>query len=118
MDESKELYSIEVKELDDLIRLVAFSHTPILHHLELKKNHMYFVRIALGGGYTLIYYVITDGPISGKYVVYNILRGSIEFSNTMSTDTGLRHIPVLEISTQNIFPEETLRKLNNNKNKS
>ncbi len=118
MNESKELYSIEVKELDDLIRLIAFSHTPILHHLELKKNHMYFVRVALGGGSTLIYYVVIDHAISGKYVVYNILRGSIEFSDTMSTDTGLRHIPVLEISAQNIFPGEMLRRLTNNTNKS
>ncbi len=110
MEESKDLYSIEVKELDDLIRLVAFSHTPILHHLILEKNHMYFARVGLGGGSTLIYYVVSDRVASGKYVVYNILKGSIEFSNTMSTDTGLRYIPVLEVSAQNIFPEEMLRR--------
>jgi hypothetical protein len=111
LEESREIYSIELNELDDLIRLVAFSHTPILHHLELKKGHMYFARVALRGDSLLVYYVVMDQVISGKYVVYNFLKGSIEFSDTVSTDTGLRYVSVLEVSSQNIFSEEMLSKL-------
>jgi len=115
---SEGVYSIEVKELDDLVRLAAFSHTPILHHLKLEKDHIYFVQVSLGGGSTLIYYAVTDSIVSGKFVVYNILRGSIEFSDTLSMDTGLRHIPVLEILDQNVFPAEMLRRLASDKKES
>ncbi len=118
MGESRETYYIELDELDDLIRLVAFSPTPILHHLKLKKGHMYFARVAFRGESLLVYYLVTDRVVSGKYVVYNFLRGSIEFSDTVSTDTGLRHVSVLEVSSQNIFSKEMLGKLSGAKKKS
>jgi len=40
----------------------------------------------------------------------------MEFSDTVSTDTGLRHIPVLEVSSQNIFPKEMLSALTRDEN--
>lgn len=118
MVESGEIYSIELAELDDLIRLVTFSPTPILHHLKLDKGHMYFARVVLRGESLLAYYVVTDRVVSGKYVVYNFLKGSIEFSDTISTDTGLRHVSVLDVSSQNIFPKEMLGRLSGAKKKS
>ena len=118
MGESGEIYYIELGELDDLIRLVTFSPTPILHHLKLSKGQMYFTRVTFRGESLLVYYVVTDRVVSGKYVVYNFLKGSIEFSNTVSTDTGLRHVSVLEVSSQNLFSEEMLDRLSSAKKNS
>lgn len=118
MGESGEIYYIELDELDDLIRLVTYSPTPILHHLKLNGGHMYFARVAFRGESRLVYYVVTEKVVSGKYVVYNFLKGSIEFSDTVSTDTGLRHVSVLEVSSQNIFSKEMLGRLSGAKKKS
>ena len=96
---------VEFKSLDDLIKLLASSPTPIVHHLEVKGKHVYFVSIAFFGT-TFTYFFTTMEELSGKYIVYHIYKQSTSFSKTFSSDPNERSIPILEVKRQNIFPVE------------
>jgi len=109
--EREKIYAIELKELRDLVCLVAFSPTPVLHHLPVGDKHLYFARATLRGESAITYYILTDQAVSGRYAIYNLLKGSIEFGDNVSTDSGLRHIPVLEVSSQNIIPQSLIDEL-------
>ncbi len=103
----KEKY-VKLKSLDDLVKIVAPSHAAFLQHVEHNERHIYFINVMFHDGGSLIYYVKMDEKINAKYVVFNMISGNIGFSDTISTDTNLRFIPIIEVEKQNILTEEIL----------
>lgn len=103
----KEKY-VKLKSLDDLVKIVASSPAAFFQHTEFKDEHIYFVSVMFSGGGSLVYYVKRDGKIDAKYVVFNMISGKVGFSETVSTDTNLKYIPIVEVEKQNILSKEIL----------
>lgn len=103
----KEKY-VKLKSLDDLVKIVASSPAAFFQHIEFEDQHIYFVSVMFHDGSSLVYYVKRGNKIDAKYVVFNMISGKVGFSETVSTDTNLKYIPIVEIEKQNILSREIL----------
>jgi len=103
----KEKY-VKLKNFDDLVKIVASSPAAFFQHIEFEDKHVYFVSVMFFDGGSLVYYVKRDDKIDAKYVVFNTISGKVGFSETVSTDTNLNYIPIVEIEKQNIISRDIL----------
>jgi len=102
---SQEVSYAKLKAFEDLVRFVAMSPTPFLFHIEIGGKQVYFVQvIGLGGG-RMVYYTELDRRIKEKYVVFNLFRGEVSFSDQFSTGGQSTHIPIFELEKTNVFEE-------------
>lgn len=102
---SEQVRYVQLKDLDDMVRFVAFSPTPFLQHIEIKGKHIYFIQAIFRRG-VILYYIERREKIPEKYIVFHRLSGKITFSDVVSTDANLSHIPILEVHRQNVFTED------------
>jgi hypothetical protein len=94
---------VQFKNMEDLVRFVAFSPTPFIQHIEIKEKHIYFIHaLSLGG--SVIYFVELNEKINKRYVVFNRFRDEISFSDQLGSDGQSAYIPILELEKTNIFP--------------
>jgi hypothetical protein len=98
------------KSLEDLVRFIAFSPTPFLHHLDMEGRQIYFIQILGLGGAPVIHYVEKKDEVKGKYIVYNRFRDTISFSDKLGSGGQETYIPILEIEYTNVFSEFPLKK--------
>ncbi|MFX1518323.1 MAG: hypothetical protein ACFFCD_00145 [Promethearchaeota archaeon] len=103
-----ELKYVEFSDLDNMIRAMVSSRAPLLLHVAFGSRHIYF-QTQPGFKETIFYYVELPDAIKEKYVVYDLMKGHIIFSDQLLIDPNRRSIPIVEISRQNIFPKEVLK---------
>ena len=103
----KEKY-VKLKSFDDLVKIVASSPAAFFQHIEFEDKHIYFISVMFLDGGSLVYYVKRNDKIDAKYVVFNMISGKVGFSETVSTDTNLKYIPIVEIEKQNILSKDIL----------
>jgi len=108
---TKRLAYVKFKRLEDLVRLVALSLTPIIQHTTIKNKHVYFIQSVPLLGRPLIYFFESDDEIEKRYIIYNKFKDEISFSDKLSTDGQSVSIPILEVEKTNllkkIYEEET-----------
>ena len=102
---SEKLTYTEFKFLEDLIRFVAFSSAPFLHHITRKGKHIYFVQILSFGGSSMVYYNEQDEAIKGKYAIFNRFRDEITFSDKYRSEQAgqATHVPIFTLKRTNIL---------------
>ncbi len=108
---------IRLKTLDDLVNVVVSSQVPVIHHLEYDGEHVYFIPFLPFSDTSVIYYVLLDKPLPGRFVVYNKFDGTISFSDSIEGDTKLTFIPIIEVADQNVFSPKGLVPKSNKKKK-
>ena len=99
---------IRLKRVEDLVNIVITAQMPLIHHLEYDGHHVYFIPFLPFADTGVIYYVLSDRPLPGRFVVYNKFNGSISFSNFLRGDTKLTFIPIVEVVDQNVFSPKDL----------
>jgi len=102
---TKKLVYIKFRRLEDLVKLVALSLTPIIQHVAINNKHVYFVQSVSLLGRPLIYFFDSDEEIGKKYIIYNKFKDEISFSDKLSTDGQSVSIPVLEVEKTNLLKE-------------
>lgn len=96
------------KSLDDLVRLVAFSPSPFVHHIEMKGKHVYFVQLLAFTRTPMIYFVERDEKVEGRYLVFNRFRDEVTVSNRFGSDGQTTYVPILDLEKTNVFTEYPL----------
>jgi len=94
---------IRLKRIEDLVNIVITAQMPLIHHLEYDGHHVYFIPFLPFADTGVIYYVLYDRPLPGRFVVYNKFDGSVFFSNFLRGDTRLTFVPIVEVADQNVF---------------
>lgn len=99
---------VKLKDINNLIMIVAGSPTAFIQHFVFKEKHVYFVNVIFHTGGSLVYYVILDKKLNNKYITFNKVNGKIDFQDDFKLDVNLAFIPIIEIEEQNILPSELL----------
>lgn len=102
---------VQLDSLRDLVMLVASSPTRnAIQHLRSGVDHLYFI---IGGTLTeiFLYFVKEDEAIDGSFVIYNTYSGEISFSERLRTEPNLTSIPIVEIKSQDLLPDELLSRV-------
>ncbi len=99
-------YLIKLRSFEDLVRLACTTQPPVLYYLRTRtKRHIYFC-YSISGGTIVLHYTELDKPIGKKYVAYSSLEGRLTFTDELSVDARLHYIPILEVESQSLVPEE------------
>ena len=104
---------VQLKKIRDLVMLVASSHSNnVIQHMASNGEHIYFV---LGGTLSqlFIYLVKLQEPLDGDFITYNSYSGEIGFSERILTEPNLNTFPIIDITNQDLLPEELLGKVAN-----
>ncbi len=101
---------VKLKSVEDLIHAVVTAQAPLIHHIVYDDQHVYFVAFMPLTDASVIYYVMLDKPLPGKFAVYDKFNGSITFSDTLRGDTKRTFIPIIEVVEQNVFSMKGLVK--------
>jgi hypothetical protein len=96
---------VEFKALDDLVRFVAGSPKPFLHHIVINGKNIYFVQVVGFGGGRAVYYVEREEKFDGRYIIFNRFRDEVSFSDKLVSDGQSVCVNVLELKRTNIFSE-------------
>ncbi len=99
---------VKLKDINNLIMIVAGSLTGFIQHFVFKEKHVYFVNVIFHTGGSLVYYSVLDKKINKKYITFNKVNGKIDFQDDFKLDANLAFIPIIEIEEQNILPSELL----------
>ncbi|RLI04553.1 hypothetical protein DRO26_04365 [Candidatus Bathyarchaeota archaeon] len=100
---TQDLIYIQLKKMEDLIRLVVLSPTPFIQHTIIEGKHVYFVQGTLSLGRPVIYFFQGAEEIQKKYVVYNRFKDEVGYSDQPSSDGQTVSIPIIEIEKTNLF---------------
>jgi len=96
--------AIKLKSLEDLVNIVVSAQIPLVHHLIVNDKHVYFLPFLSLGNVGIIYYLVTQQPLEGKFIVYNKFNGKISIEKEYKGgDTRLTHVPIIEVIDQNAF---------------
>jgi len=99
-------YLIKLKSLEDLVKLACTLPTPVLYYLRTRsKKNVYFC-YSISGGTIVLHYTELDKPIGKKYVAYSSFDGKLSFTDVPSVDARLHYIPIIEVESQSLVPEE------------
>ena len=98
-----ELKRIKLKSFEDLVNIVIAAQIPLIHHMVVDERHIYFLPFVGLGDIGIIYYLETNEPLKGKYIVYNKFDGKISFSDKINSDARLTFVPIIEVADQNAF---------------
>jgi len=99
-------YLIRLKSLEDLVKIACTSSTAVIYYLRTRsKKNVYFC-YTISGGTIILHYIELDRPIEKKYVAYSSFDGRLFFADKPSADARLHYIPVIEIESQSLVPEE------------
>lgn len=99
----EQLTHVQLREFEDLIRLVSLSPAPFIEHLIVDGKNVYFIHTGGLFGPPMIYYVERGAKIDKKYVVFNRYKDEVSFSDSLGTDPQAVYIPVLEIERTSLF---------------
>jgi len=100
---------IQLKTLDDLIKIVAGSPTAFIQHFPHDKKQIYFVNVIFHTGGSLVYFVVQDEKIDKKFITFNKVNGTIDFRDDIRLDANLAFIPIIEIQKQNVLPPDLIK---------
>ena len=101
---SRDIRSIELGKLEDIIKMMAASMSPPpLHHMKAEDTHIYFIPASLGFGRAVIYFVKREEEVREKYVVYDTIHDKVSFSDEISTKPSSKHFFIVEVKAQNIL---------------
>ena len=99
----EDLCYIQLKKLEDLVRLVSSSQTLFLQHIALNGKHIYFIQSMLSLSKPMVYLYQDMKPIEKKYIIYNRFKDEVAFSDIASTDGQSVNIAILEIENTNLL---------------
>jgi hypothetical protein len=104
---NKEIKYIQLEKLEDIIKMISASmRSPPLHHKETRDGHVYFLPASLALGKAVIYFVKVNKKVEKKYIVLDTIHDTISFSDELSTRPSLKHFSVVEVTSQNILPQD------------
>lgn len=105
----KNLGIVEIESLKQLTDLATRSMQSVIHHIQFKDQHIYYLQFGglLGIG-TTIYLYRQNEPIQENYIVYNKTEDKIFFSDQLDHHGSLIFLPIIHIKKQNIFSTEDL----------
>ncbi len=99
-----EIKYIQLIDVDNLLTLMINSmRAPPLHHMSIKKKHVYFLPASIGLGESVVYFAVSDQKIDKKYVIYDTINDRIEYSDKISSKPTSKSFPVIEVEDQNIL---------------
>lgn len=95
---------VQLVNTDDLLTLMINSmRPPPLHHVAIKKKHVYFLPASMGLGQSVVYFAISDQKIEKRYIIYDTINDRIEYSDKISNKPTSKSFPVIEVKDQNIL---------------
>ncbi|MFH1328326.1 MAG: hypothetical protein ABIH76_05745 [Candidatus Bathyarchaeota archaeon] len=94
---------VQLKNAEDLIRLVSSLSTPFLQQITLEGKCVYFIQALTLGGPPLIYYTECNEKAPKKYATYNRYRDEVSYSDQLGTDPQTTYIPIIEVKRTNLF---------------
>jgi len=97
---------IKLKSLEDLTLVAISLQTPLIHYINFRSKHVYFIPFIMTGDSGILYFYESGRPIKSKYILYNKFDGSISLSERLIGDTRLTFIPIVEVTEQNIIPSK------------
>ena len=100
-----EVKYIQLKSLEDLVKIAVASSLPFIQHYFDGSAHLYFINVLFAGGGTLIYFAKAKEGVDKRYIIFDPIRGRILFSDSISTDANARTIPLVDVERQNVLPE-------------
>ncbi|MEM2082834.1 MAG: hypothetical protein QXK34_03755 [Candidatus Bathyarchaeia archaeon] len=100
-----EIKYVQLKSLEDLVKIVVASPMSFIQHYFDGSAHFYFINVLFAGGGTLIYFFKAKEGVDKKYIIFDPIRGRILFSDSISTDANARTIPLIDVERQNVIPE-------------
>lgn len=93
-----EIKYIQLANMDNLLTLLINSmRPPPLHHIAVKKKHVYFIPASIGLGQSVVYFAISDQKMDKKYIIYDTINDRIEYSDKISNKPTSRSFPIIEI---------------------
>lgn len=105
-----EVKAIRLKSLRDLVHVLTVSQVPLVHHVSLDGVHVYFVPMAISGDFSVIYFYASETPLDGGFLAFNNFTGEVIVAKEWLSDTKYTVIPIVEVDSQNVFPEKLLLK--------
>jgi len=106
---NEKVHFIQLEKLEDIIRMMSTSvRAPPLHHKEVRNGHIYFLPASLALGKSVIYFVKVKEKVEKKYIVLDMVNDKISFSDELSTTPSLQHFSIVEVTSENILPMDTL----------
>jgi hypothetical protein len=100
---TKKLIYVQLKRIEDLVRLAALSITPMVQHITLEGEHVYFVQSVPLLGRPVVYFLKERKKIDKNFIIYNRFNDEITYSDKLSTDGQSVSIPIIEIEKTNLF---------------
>ena len=92
-----------------MIDIATRSMQNIIHHIQFKDKHIYYLQFGgLPGFGTTIYFCHQDQPIKESYIVYNKTEDKISFTDHLNHHGNLIFLPIIHIKKQNIFSNEEI----------
>lgn len=110
----KKLIYVQLKRIEDLVRLTALSITPMVQHITLEDKHIYFVQSVPLLGRPVIYFFEGKEKIDKNFIIYNRFNDEITYSDKLSTDGQSVSIPIIEIERTNLFEKFSRTKKRSN----
>ncbi|HID90888.1 TPA: hypothetical protein EYP44_02895 [Candidatus Bathyarchaeota archaeon] len=101
---SKVARTVRVSSWEDLVLMVVQMPVPIVHCAKRGKRFVYFTYFELLPRVLLVYYLTSDEKVTQRFVVYNRIRNTIRFSDELSTEPNLLHIPIISVEKEDILP--------------
>ncbi len=102
--------AIRLRSLRDLVHVLSVSQVPLVHHISLDSVHVYFVPMVIAGDSSVIYFYVSEAPLNGAFLAFNNFTGEVLVSERWLSDTRYTVIPIVEVDSQNLFPEKLLLK--------
>lgn len=102
---AEKLIYVQLKRIEDLVRLAALSITPMVQHITLENKHVYFIQSVPLLGRPIVYFFEGKEKIDKNFIIYNRFNDGITYSDKLSTDGQSVSIPIIEIEKTNLFEE-------------
>ena len=101
------IFKIELKDLEDLVRLVCSLRHPIIYKL-VKNDTTILISFYGAGNSILATFVNYEKEIGEKYIIFDSMSGRYKFSNEPSKEPRELNIVLIEIKSQNIVDINSL----------
>lgn len=97
--------TVEVMSWEDLILMVIQMPAPIVHCVKKAGRFVYFTFFQLLPRTLAVYYLVTDKKVPQRFIAYDRIKNAIEFTDQLSTQPHLVHVPIIDIKKEDVLPK-------------